>query len=165
MAKSKDDSSTVKEGEDIVNYEGVDQGQEEQPALQETATAEAKVKKGKKGKKGRAVSSSVPTEFKTRRDELRCGFCGNPMTMSKEIHVVQVTGKKIPKGADGEPLYQSFGTSKSGLVGVLCDDCTKAGETTAVREDGTSGVDVKFAIACRNDGSIRMVPIGELPDA
>lgn len=163
MAKNeKEKESPVQKEDDSLDYSGVDQGTEEQPALQEISTAEVKGKGKKtkgKGKKGGKAPASGLNKY---RDQIRCGFCNNSMTQSKNINVFEVKGKKIPKGADGKPTFESPGVAKGKIGGVLCDDCVRVSQTTGKRADGSSAVDIKFAVACREDGSVQMVRVGEL---
>lgn len=160
------ETSVTREGEKL-DYSDVDQGQEEQPALQETTTVDIdktkrkgrRGKKGSGGKKGGSGSSSLNKY----REQIRCGMCDNPMTMSKAINVHEIPGKKIPKGVDGKPSFESPGAASGKLVGVLCDDCERSSTTTAVSPDGsTTGIDIKTAVAVRSDGTVNMVKLSEL---
>jgi hypothetical protein len=152
MAKDKE------EKEESVDYEEVDQGVEEEPALQETATSKVKGK-GKKGKIGKTSNS-----LRKFRDQIRCGFCGNSMNQSKDINVVEVKGKKIPKKDDGSLAWESPGAAKGKIAGVLCDTCKRVADTTGKRPDGSTVVDIKQVIALKEDGSIQMIRVGELQD-
>lgn len=167
MAKEKErrDSPVADEGENL-DYSKVDQGSEEQPALQETTTADLSEtkKKGGKGKKGEKKGSHS-TALAKFRDKIRCGMCNNLMTQSKNVNAFEIKGKKVPKRVDGQPAFKSPGASSQWkAVGVLCDDCIKVSETTGKRADGTSAVDIKQAIAVREDGSVTMINISDLPE-
>jgi len=163
------DETAKKEGLDspkVNDYSEAQQGLDSQPNMRALNTIEANVptkatKKAKGGKKGRgntAPGEGPRISRPSTREQMRCSNCLNPMTQSKNVNYQDITGKKVPKTAEGKPVFKSPNAAAGKLQGVLCDDCLRnaqAGKpvyiTTAVVED--------------TNGDITNVPVSGLPNA
>lgn len=167
----------------VVGSEGelkpVDQGvpPEEMPMLQDSVSVdipesaiideEEEGSKGKKKKGGRKASieaTKQSKELSQLREKIQCGFCGNPMTMTVNMHVIEIKGKKPPKDLDGEYRWTSPGVGEGKVSGVICDSCARAAGDPAIQKQDGSGpyVDLKYGIAEYPDGTVRMIPVNAL---
>jgi hypothetical protein len=124
-------------------------------------------KKGK-GKKGGSSGEDVETDsgmYKARynselaknRDKIRCGNCSQ--TMTGEITVVPVEGKKIPKNKEGKYRFRSPGASKDDeMVGVLCETCMTHGKASGTLAANT----IKTIVAIGQDGNVQNIRVRDL---
>lgn len=132
----------------------------EESKLQEHSTVKLE-KTVRRKKKGKGSTAGAGTVLNRRREEILCGFCNNPMTMTENVNVVEVKGIHAPKAEDGSYLWESPGVAPGKVAGVLCDTCTALSETV-LKVDGTSAVDIKHVVALRPDGTIRMINVRDL---
>lgn len=147
------------ESEKVVDYTEIEQGVDSQPRMSEVQTEDVKGsgKKKGKGKKG-AKDKSTDKEPKTIKDKIRCSYCGNLMLQSSKLNWKEATGKKVPKGAEGKPVFKSpAGTAAGKVVGVFCDTCQTALDSGQRR-------DIKTAIVETTDGTVTNIPISDLPE-
>lgn len=131
-------------------------------------------KKGKRGgtkKKGsssgsnssktsKAKTAKPSKSIRTVRDKIKCSFCANLMSQSKNINYVEIPGKKVARsGKTGEPMYKSLKGDSDAVLGVLCDDCLK------LKESGVASVKLKTAVIERRDGTVMNIPLRDVPNA
>lgn len=143
-----------------------------EPVEASTVTTKKKGRGKGKGKRGpkRGASSALEESYSSSgakglsriREQARCGSCGNPMTMTKNINVQPLTGIKVPKDKEGKYKISSPGAEEGKLSAVLCDDCVdKAQDPRYNKIDGSSSVDIKTAVIER-DNKIVNVSIEDL---